>query len=195
MWSEFVVYLRLGVTHVADLRGYDHILFIAALCAGYGHKEWNRLLWLATAFTIGHSITLALATLRIIPVHEPLVEVLIPITIVITSLVNLGLDRDKRNRQAEWGKYGMALGFGLIHGMGFSSFLRALLGAEEGIVWPLFAFNVGLEIGQIAIIAVLLSITILLVRLLGILMRSWVLVLSGATLGIAVTLILQQIGL
>ena len=128
MLSEFLVYLRLGLTHVADIQAYDHILFIAALCAGYGLREWKRLFWLATAFTIGHSITLALATLRIIVVDDALIELLIPITIVFTSLVNIAVPPKHEKDRSEWGKYLMALGFGLIHGMGFSNFLRAVLG-------------------------------------------------------------------
>ncbi len=192
MSSEFLVYLRLGFTHVADIQAYDHILFIASLCAGYGLGEWKRLVWLATAFTVGHSVTLALATLRIVVVPDPLVEFLIPLTIVATSLVNIGVDRDSGRHRGERGKYAMALGFGLIHGMGFSNFLRALLGAEDSILLPLFAFNIGLEIGQLLIIGVLLAVTLAVVRLFGMLMRSWVLVLSGATLGIAVTLLIGQ---
>ncbi len=193
MWSEFLVYLRLGLTHVADLQAYDHILFIAALCAGYGLREWKRLFWLATAFTVGHSVTLALATLDLIVVDVSLIELLIPVTIIITSLVNIAAPPTRKKDRSEWGKYAMALGFGLIHGMGFSTFLRAILGGEEGIVWPLFSFNVGLEIGQLIIVAVLVALFSVSINWLRMKKRSWVLVLSGATLGIAVTLILDQL--
>ena len=193
MWSEFLVYLRLGLTHVADIQAYDHILFIAALCAGYGLREWKRLFWLATAFTIGHSITLALATLKIIVVNVELIEMLIPVTIILTSLVNIAAPPKQEKDRSEKGKYAMALGFGLIHGMGFSNFLRAILGAEESIVWPLFAFNVGLEIGQLLILAVIVAVFSLVVGVLKMQKRSWVLVLSGATFGIAVTIILDQL--
>ena len=192
MPSEFAVYLRLGFTHVADIQAYDHILFIAALCAGYGLTDWRRLFWLATAFTVGHSVTLALATLHLVVIPTTLVETLIPITIIATSVVNIA-GREGHARQLDIrGKYAMALGFGLIHGMGFSNFLRAVLGGEESILIPLFAFNIGIEIAQLAVIAALLALTALLVRVLGLLMRSWVLVLSGATLGIAVTLLIGQ---
>lgn len=164
MHSTFVVYLRLGFDHIADLRGYDHVLFIVALAAGYALTHWRHLLILVTAFTLGHSVTLALATLRLVSVTSAWVEFLIPVTIVATAVFNLLEARvSGRNEtlpvRAQRVKYAMALFFGLIHGLGFSNFLRALLGDEESLALPLFSFNVGLELGQIGILAVILSVT------------------------------------
>jgi hypothetical protein len=163
MGSEFAVYFRLGIEHIADLRGYDHILFIAALTVAYALAEWRRLLIVVTAFTLGHSITLALATIGLVAVNAGLVELLIPATILVTSVFNIADSRaasgeqesTTRVRRHHFILYFLAGGFGLIHGLGFSSFLRAVLGGEVSIVLPLFAFNVGLEIGQILIVAVL----------------------------------------
>jgi hypothetical protein len=164
MLSEFQVFLRLGFEHIADVRGYDHILFIVALCAGYEPRHWRKLLILVTAFTVGHSITLALATLRLITINDALVELLIPLTILLTALSNIATSSPKADglvekKGARVLKYVLALGFGLIHGMGFSNFLRALLGEEESLAWPLFSFNVGLEVGQVAILATILVVT------------------------------------
>ncbi len=197
MLSEFLVFLRLGFEHIADIRGYDHILFIVALCVGYEPRHWKKLLILVTAFTVGHSVTLALATLRIITINDALVEFLIPLTIFITGVMNIissspaegGLVEGKSARTL---KYFLALGFGLIHGMGFSNFLRALLGGEEGIALPLFSFNVGLELGQICIVLAVLVLTFLVVRLARMRRHDWVLVLSGATAGIALTLMVER---
>ena len=196
MGSEFIVYMRLGFEHIADVAGYDHILFIAALCAVYRWAEWRRLLWLVTAFTIGHSITLALATLDVVRPSETLVEVLIPVTIVVTSVLNIveaGEQPAEASRRGWRAKYALALGFGLIHGLGFSTFLRAVLGAEESIVWPLFAFNVGLEAGQLVILFFVLLLAFTLVRFVGMRHDAWVLVLSGATAGIALTMIVDRL--
>jgi hypothetical protein len=198
MLSEFQVFLRLGFEHIADLGGYDHILFIVALCAGYEPKHWRKLLILVTAFTVGHSITLALATLRLITINDGLVEFLIPVTIFVTGAMNIlssspeadGLVEKRRARAL---KYLLALGFGLIHGMGFSNFLRALLGEEEGIALPLFAFNVGLEVGQICIVLAVLILTFLVVRLARMRRHDWILVLSGATAGVALTLMVERL--
>ena len=158
MTSEFMLYLRLGFEHISDLNGYDHILFVIALAAVYPLKEWRHLLILVTAFTIGHSITLAMATLGWLAVDSDLIEMLIPVTIFITAVINLAerfaSDAEKA-LQRDWRmKYALALGFGLIHGLGFSNYLRALLGTGENLVLPLFSFNVGLEIGQLVILVI-----------------------------------------
>jgi len=192
MASEFFVYLRLGFEHISDIKGYDHILFIAALCAVYQLKEWRHLLWLVTAFTVGHSITLALATLRLITINDNLVEFLIPLTIFATSIINIVEPQNERRERAERFKYVLALGFGLIHGMGFSNFLRAVLGGEESIVVPLFSFNVGLEFGQITILLAILSVSTIMVQRVRMPARDWSLVLSGATAGIAVTMMIER---
>jgi hypothetical protein len=186
MGSEFLVYLRLGFDHIADLSAYDHILFIVALSAGYGLAHWRQLLVLVTAFTVGHSVTLALATLRLISISSGLVEILIPLTILITGCYNAVEARGYRDatgprRRTHQIKYVMALGFGLIHGLGFSTFLRAVLGEEESIALPLFSFNVGLEVGQIGILSVVLLFTFAVIHWVRVERTSWVFLLSGVT--------------
>ena len=156
--TEFELYLRLGFEHISDLNGYDHILFVIALAAVYPLREWKHLLILVTAFTIGHSVTLALSTLGWMNVDADLIETLIPITIFITAALNIferfAKDPEKAV-QRDWRfKYGLAIGFGLIHGLGFSNYLRAILGGEQSLVLPLFSFNVGLEIGQLVILVI-----------------------------------------
>ena len=205
MISEFLVYLRLGFEHITDVGGYDHLLFVAALTAT-DLGRFRRLFWLVTAFTVGHSITLALATLNLVRVDTSLVEILIPVTILATAAVNafswgIGprpespedsspeepIESETRVR------YLLAVGFGLIHGLGFSTFLRAALGWEENIFLPLLSFNIGLELGQLAIIAVLSLIALLLIRGLGLTRRAWVLGVSAITGGMALVLLLQRI--
>ncbi|MCC6244817.1 MAG: HupE/UreJ family protein [Gemmatimonadaceae bacterium] len=163
--SEALLYMRLGFSHIADLAGYDHILFVAALSIPYALRDWRKLLVLVTAFTVGHSITLALATLRLVSVSSAVVEALIPATILVTALLawpSLGASTcdtptpDAPRVSAP--RYVMATFFGLIHGLGFSTYLRSLLGEEENIAGPLLAFNIGLEIGQLVILSVVLGI-------------------------------------
>jgi hypothetical protein len=207
MSSEFLAYLRLGFAHIADLAGYDHILFVAALTGAYTLRAWRRLLWLVTAFTVGHSVTLALATLRLVAVDAALIEALIPATILVTSVAAVvQVRRPDESRPWRRGGYRgeddgprggvllylLALAFGLIHGLGFSNYLRALLGAEASIALPLLAFNLGLEAGQLLIVAVTLLVGALVTRLLGA-RRDWVLLLSGATGGLALLLLLQRL--
>ena len=171
--SLFELYFILGLQHIADLKGYDHILFILTLCAVYGLKEWKRVLVLITAFTIGHSLTLALATLDLVRVDGDLIEFLIPLTIFITALANLFSRKQKVSPFQHYFKYGAALFFGLIHGLGFSNYLRSLLGSERGLALPLFSFNVGIEVGQIIIVSIIMLLTKVVVDILGLPRREW----------------------
>lgn len=187
--SDFQLYLRVGFDHITDPNGYDHILFVMALCAVYQLKDWKRLLILVTAFTVGHSITLALATLRIVRFNTDLIEFLIPITILFTCFLNFFRKTEIKKDNL---RYFFAVFFGLIHGLGFSNYLTALLGQAESITLPLLAFNVGLEIGQLAIVAATLLISFVLISFLKVKSREWNLILSGAVAGVALTLIADK---
>lgn len=190
--SLFELYFKLGLQHIADLKGYDHVLFILILCAVYSLKEWKRVLILVTAFTIGHSLTLALATLDLIRVDGDLIEFLIPITIFLTAMANV-LNRQKQvTSLLHYMKYTAALFFGLIHGLGFSNYLRSLLGSERGLTLPLFSFNIGIETGQILIVAVIMLLTKVVVDLLHYPKREWNVLLSGAGLGISLVLMIER---
>ena len=167
----FGSYLELGFDHILDLNGYDHILFLVALCAAYAYREWKKILILVTAFTIGHSITLALSALNIITIDAELIELLIPITILITAILNLVINP---KGDVKWQFiYLLPLFFGFIHGMGFSNYFKALLGKESEIILPLFAFNLGVELGQICIVGILMVINYLVTGLGKVPQRSW----------------------
>lgn len=187
--SLFETYFDQGKDHILDYaNGYDHILFVIALCAIYSFRDWKRVLVLVTAFTIGHSITLALATLNIIDVNEKLVEFLIPVTIFVTAMFNIFKKEDAYTERLVQLNYVFALFFGLIHGMGFSGYLRVILGKQRDIISPLFAFNIGLEFGQIIIVAFFLFTCFIFVDLLRVDQRDWRLVLSSMVAGAALVL-------
>jgi len=192
--GEFPLYFGLGRDHILDyVNGYDHILFVLALCAVYLVRDWKKILILVTAFTIGHSITLALATLNIISVKSELIEFLIPLTIFITAISNLFKNESAVDRGNIQINYFFALFFGLIHGMGFSNYLRAILGKSHEILTPLLAFNLGLEFGQIIVVTFFLAISYILVDWLRVSRRDWKMVLSSAISGIALILMKDRI--
>ena len=195
MINAFQLYFGLGKDHILDYaNGYDHLLFIIALCAVYLFRDWKKVLVLVTAFTIGHSITLALATLRLITVKDEWIEFLIPVTILVTALTNLfKLKEDRVNSRPFPINYFYALGFGLIHGMGFSNYLRAILGESHSLAMPLFAFNVGLEVGQIVVVLIFLLIAFFVVELFGVSRRDWKMVISSAVGGIAFVLMKENV--
>lgn len=187
--NEFQLYFGLGKDHILDyVNGYDHILFVLALCALYLVRDWKKIVVLVTAFTIGHSITLALATLNIITVKTELIEFLIPLTIFITAVANLFKNETATDMGNIQVNYFFALFFGLIHGMGFSNYLRAILGKSHEILTPLLAFNLGLEFGQIIVVTFFLAISYILVNWLKVSRRDWKMVLSSAIAGIALVL-------
>lgn len=193
--SVFYMYFQLGFEHIIDFQGYDHILFIITLCAVYLFSDWKQVVILVTAFTIGHSVTLALASLDIINIKPELVEFLIPLTIFITAIANISFNQVSFVPALYKIKYLTAMIFGLIHGLGFSNYLKSLLGSHESIIKPLFAFNLGLEIGQLIIVFFILGLATLLVKYLNSAKREWSLVLSGAGLGISVLLMFERSGI
>jgi hypothetical protein len=151
---------------------------------------------LITAFTIGHSLTLAVSVLNIFTIKQPIIEVLIPITILFTCLVNIyykrfgTTQRDKPNYKFN---YILALLFGFIHGMGFSYMLRSMLGKEESVVFPLLSFNLGLELGQLIIVAGMLLFSVFLARFTRIKKVDYVFFISSAVFGIAFLLFVQRL--
>lgn len=192
--SEFALYFGLGREHILDyLNGYDHILFVLALCALYSVHDWKKILILVTAFTIGHSVTLALATLEIVNVDSSLIEFLIPLTIFITSTANLFRSEQAISKTKVQLNYLFALFFGLIHGLGFSNFLRSLLGKDHSIISQLLAFNLGLELGQIIVVGLFLALSFILVDLIKVSRRDLKLILSSAIAGVALVLLKDRI--
>jgi len=150
----FKTYLELGFTHILDPQGIDHILFLIALTLPFSLKDWKRVIILVTAFTIGHSVTLALAAFDIIAVNSRIIEILIAVSIFMTALINL-IRPSYQKEDSMISSYILALGFGLIHGLGFSNFFKSLFG-DESIVKPLLSFNIGVECAQVLIVGICL---------------------------------------
>ncbi|SHL18275.1 HupE/UreJ family protein [Hymenobacter psychrotolerans] len=198
MASLFQTYLQLGFHHILNLQAYDHIVFLLALCAPYVLSDWRRVVALVTSFTIGHSFTLALATMGVVQYSAALIETLIPVTILLTCAANMvQAGRAGRSEARRLSPEPVVLAlpnllaavFGLIHGLGFSSYLRELLGQQSRPVLELLAFNVGVELGQLLIVSFILLLGFLLLRGFGVARRDWLLVVSGAAAGIAAVLL------
>jgi hypothetical protein len=182
--QDFSLYFELGWQHILNWKGYDHILFVIVLCGAYTLTDWKRVLLLVTAFTIGHSITLALSVLKVITVKTNLIEFLIPVTILVTASSNILSGKSTRPKGVQL-KYLLALFFGLIHGMGFSNYLNSLLGKSANIAAELFAFNIGLEFGQILIVTGILLLSFTLINIFKVKKWNWNFFLSSAIFGIS----------
>ncbi len=186
--NDFWVYFELGLEHIADITAYDHIVFLIALCAIYTLQEWKKVLFLVTAFTIGHCITLVLSGLKIVNIPPEIIEFCIPLTICLTAIHNIA---SKSYSSGMIAKYFMAIAFGFIHGLGFSNFFKSLIGKNADIVFPLFSFNMGIEIGQIIIISFILLASWLSLNIFGMSQRSWNVFVSGIAFGISLILMME----
>jgi hypothetical protein len=149
--SELLGFVHLGFRHIVDVAALDHILFLIALAAIYRGRDWRDSLGVISAFTIGHSITLALAATGAVRIPSRLTEFLIPLTIVVTGMENI-LVRT-RSQAPLRGRYRPVFTgvFGLVHGAGFADYLQRLF--TGSIVLPLFGFNMGIELGQLVVLA------------------------------------------
>ena len=188
---EFWMYTQIGFNHIANLSGMDHILFVAALCIRYQLSDWKKWLILVTAFTIGHSITLVLSVFNYLDFATNWIEFLIPVTILITSISNMFVKKFSFNTKFPV-IYFFALFFGLIHGLGFSFYLKSLLGLQQNIAPALLAFNVGLEIGQILIVMAILVISFIFVTLLKAPRRDFILIVSGGILTLSLQMAIER---
>jgi len=152
--TDFSFYLKEGINHILDTSALDHLYFIASFTLIYSLKDWRKLLGLVTAFTVGHCLTLFLSGLEIVTVDSGLVETLIPLTILISCLNNfLVITTNKSSKRSLWATYGILLFFGLIHGLGFSNYIKMILFEDESILMPLLGFNIGIELAQLIIVA------------------------------------------
>ena len=189
--TDFLFYLQLGWEHIISSDALDHQLFILALVAIFSFKDLKKVLILVTAFTIGHSVTLALSAFDIIRFPSNWIEFLIPCTIVFTALDNLIFSKNVEKLIKL--NYFLALFFGLIHGMGFANSVRMMLAKEQSIVIPLLGFNVGLEIGQIAVVIIVLSIFYILSTFLKLKKKHWVMLVSAPILVVSLKMAIERI--
>ena len=189
----FEFYLKLGFEHIANLDGYDHILFLVVLCAVYQINQWKNILILVTAFTIGHSITLFIVSLDFFSIPSRIIKLLIPVTILITSLQNVINIKQIENSTRMGRNYFMALFFGLIHGMDFSNYFKALIMSPDEIVIPLLGFNIGIELGQLLIVLFIVLISFIFLNIIKIKHLKWNLFISGAAFGMSLISIMEII--
>lgn len=183
--SNFSIYFLVGIEHILNWAALDHLLFILSLTCIYQVMDYKKLLWLVTAFTVGHSITLALSTLHLLQVNITWVEFLIPCTILMAASSNLIKTKQRY-------KYVVVAFFGLIHGLGFSNYLQSLLGSESSIITPLLAFNIGLELGQIVVVSLVLASSILSLHVFHWKQKAYIQVVSGITIGLVLPMIIER---
>lgn len=189
--QDFLFYLKLGWEHIISLDALDHQLFVLALVAVYSYNDFKKILILVTAFTIGHSVTLALSILDIVRVPTNWVEFLIPLTIAITALDNILMKNKQKTLMTM--NYYLALIFGLIHGMGFANTARVMLAKEQSIFVPLLGFNIGLELGQILVVIIILILLFILLNISRVNRKDWIMFVSSGVFSLSLKMALERL--
>ncbi|TXK78464.1 HupE/UreJ family protein [Mesonia sp. K4-1] len=189
--NEFWIYFKLGLTHVLDYNAYDHVLFLTVLVAAYTFYEWKNVVGLVTVFTIGHTISLILASYDIVNVSSSIIEFLIPITILITALYNL-FTAGKNNNSRISILYATTLFFGIIHGLGFSSFFLSTTGSKGVEILRLLEFALGIEAAQLIVVLVVLILSFIFQSIFKFSKRDWTLVISSIVIGLVIPMLITN---
>lgn len=191
--SEFWIYLEIGLRHVLDLSAYDHVLFLIALTVPYAFKDWKRLLLLVSIFTIGHTLALLLSVFGVIIIKGNLVEFLIPITILIVAFFNLFTAGKSSKNESISVVVFITLFFGIIHGLGFASYFKSLLGGSpQSKLLPLSEFALGIEAAQIIVVFVVLILSYIVQTFFRFSKRDWTLVMSSFIIGVVLPMIIAS---
>lgn len=188
--EDFILYINLGLKHVLDLQAYDHILFLVVLTVFYSFKDWKKIVWLITAFTIGHTLSLALSAYDLLYVKMVIVEFLIPLTIFITAVYNI-FSVKKLHKSIKVTSF-FAFIFGLIHGLGFSSYFKILVDTSEDKLLPLFEFALGIEIAQLIIVLFILLLSFVVLNIFKRSKRDWILIISSIVIGIVIPMLIER---
>lgn len=187
--DNFIFFLKQGLFHVLDWNAYDHVLFLIALAVVYDFKNWKKVLWLITLFTIGHTLTLILAAYKIVSININWIEFLIPVTIITTALVNILYAKSTTKNTKTNTNLFFALFFGLIHGLAFAGGFNMLIGKSNSKLIPLLEFALGIELAQIVIVIIILFLGFIFQTIFRFSKRDWVLIISSIVIGVALPML------
>ncbi|MCG9970577.1 HupE/UreJ family protein [Christiangramia crocea] len=189
--SQFWLYFRLGLDHVLDWQAYDHVLFLIVLVASYSFYSWKKVLWLVTLFTIGHTLALILSVYEIVKVATDYVEFLIPVTILATAIFDIAT-AGKKLRNGNYSLlYFTTIFFGVIHGLGFSSYFKMIAAGSDAKFWPLVEFALGIEVAQVIVVLSVMILGFIFQNIFNVSRRDWILVTASIVIGIILP-ILQE---
>lgn len=189
--SQFWIYFQIGLKHVLDVHSYDHVLFLIALAIPFSFKDWKRIVLLVSLFTIGHTMALLLSVFGIIAIKVKVVELLIPITILITALYNLFTAGKSNKKEGLNLIFFITLFFGIIHGLGFSNYFKSILGGSAvSKLLPLSEFALGIEAAQIVVVFIVLILSYIVQTVFRFSRRDWALVFSAFVIGVVLPMII-----
>lgn len=191
--DAFFIYLNMGLNHVLDIKGYDHVLFLLALISPYAFKDWKRILFLVSIFTVGHTLALVLSVYNVVSVKASLVEILIPVTILIAALFALFTAGKTTKKESVTFVAGVTLFFGLIHGLGFSNYFKTIMiGTPSEKVLPLMEFALGIEGAQLIVVLVGLILAYIAQAVFKFSKREWGLIIASFIIGAVVPMLIEN---
>ena len=191
--DAFFIYVNMGINHVLDIKGYDHVLFLLALISPYAFKDWKRILFLVSIFTVGHTLALVLSVYNVVSVKASLVEFLIPVTILITALFALFTAGKTTKKESVTFVAGVTLFFGLIHGLGFSNYFKTIMiGTPSEKVLPLMEFALGIEVAQLIVVMIGLILAYVAQAVFKFSKREWGLIIASFIIGAVVPMLIEN---
>lgn len=191
--SEFWLYFEIGLKHVLDWNGYDHVLFLIALTVPYAFKDWKRVLILVSLFTLGHTLALLLSVYGVVVIKANLVEFLIPITILIVALFDLFTAGKSGKKESITFVAFITIFFGIIHGLGFSNYFKTILpGNSSEKLLPLLEFALGIEAAQLIVVFIVLLLSYVTQTAFRFSKRDWTLVMSSFVIGVVLPMIINS---
>ncbi|HPF96230.1 MAG: HupE/UreJ family protein [Mangrovimonas sp.] len=193
MLDEFWFNVNHGINHVLDINGYDHVLFLMVLTVPYLFKDWKRVLFLVTTFTLGHTLSLVLAAFNVIRINVSWVEFLIPVTIILVAVFNVFTAGKSPQKNKIGVLFFSTLFFGLIHGLGFAREFQLMVGASDNKWAVLFEFAIGIEMAQVIIVFIVLIVSYIMQTVFRFSRRDWMLVVSSIVIGMAIPMVLERI--
>ncbi len=188
--SDFSFYLELGLFHVLDWKAYDHLLFLVALSIPFSFRQFKTVFWLVTFFTLGHTVSLFISVYEIIRPPVNLIEILIPITIIVTGVSNI-INSQKNKTNHKTGIL-ISLFFGIIHGFGFGNYFNQISFPLESKVAPLVGFSFGVEFSQLIIVLIILIANFLAMKTFNVQHTKYITMVSIFIVGFSFNMILNS---
>lgn len=192
MLQELWFNVQYGINHVLDINAYDHVLFLIVLTVPYMFKDWKRVFLLVTLFTIGHTLSLILATYGAVKISANIIEFLIPVTILIVALFNVFTSGKGAQKEKIGILFISTLFFGIVHGLGFAREFKLLVGSDDNKLITLLEFALGIEIAQVIIVFLVLFLGYLFQTVFRFSKRDWIMVVSAIVVGLVIPMLLNS---
>jgi hypothetical protein len=192
MLDDFLSNLQHGIYHILNVNAYEHIVFLIVLAVPYLFKDWKRILLLITVFTLGHTVSLLLATYNVISVNSSLVGFLIPLIILVVALYNVFTAGKKAHNEKVGILFLSTLFLGLIHGLGYAGTFESLIKASDNKLLSALEISLGIEVGQIIVAFIVVFLGFLCQTIFRFSKRDWVMVVSAIVVGLLIPMLIRS---